>query len=162
MRTQRSSSARMWLATMPSPSSSVSSARRAVRCSSTGAASASASGAAVGVSSAGASAAVSSADDNRITLPPGGHVLVLDALLQEDDALEQRLGPRRAPGDVDVDGDDLVDALRDRVAVPIRSAAVRAAAHRDDVLRVRHLLVEPADGGDDLVGDGAGDDDEVG
>src|SRR4051812_31506045 len=118
MRTHRSSPARMWLSTMDSPSSSVSSPSRAVRSSSTGTASTSAS------TGAGASVAVSSADDNGITLPAGGHVLVLDALLQQHDALEERLGPRRAPRHVDVDGDHLVDALGDRVAVPVRAAAV--------------------------------------
>jgi hypothetical protein len=40
-------------------------------------------------------------------------------LLQEHDALEQRLGPRRAAGTYDVDRDDLVDALGDRVRVPV-------------------------------------------
>src|SRR5689334_20826291 len=34
----------------------------------------------------------SSVDDNGIPLPPLGHVLVLDALLQQHDALEQCLG----------------------------------------------------------------------
>ena len=97
-----------------------------------------------------------------VAAPALGHVLVLDALLQQHDALEQGLGPGRAAGDVDVDGDDLVDALGDRVAVPVRPAAVGAAAHRDDVLGVGHLLVEALDGRHDLVGDGAGDDHEVG
>ena len=65
------------------------------------------------------------------------------------------------PGHVDVDGHDLVDALGDRVAVPVRAAAVGARAHRDHVLRVGHLLVEAPDGRDDLVRDGAGDDHQV-
>src|SRR5688500_6306402 len=104
----------------------------------------------------------SASDDNRLTLPALGHVLVLDALLQEDDALEQRLGPRRAAGHVHVDGDDLVDALGDGVAVPVGAAAVGARPHGDDVLGVGHLLVETADRHGHLVGDGAGDDHEVG
>src|SRR5207248_4156219 len=84
-----------------------------------------------------------SADDNGVPSPTLGHVLCLDALLEEDDALEQRLGAGRAPGDVDVDGDDLVDAFGHRVRVPVGAAAVGARPHRDDVLRVRHLLVQP-------------------
>src|SRR5688572_28428571 len=61
----------------------------------------------------------SSTDDNGLTLlrlchdrlralatPTGAHVLVLDALLQEHDPLEQRFRPWRAPGHVDVDRDD--------------------------------------------------------
>src|SRR5688572_3256592 len=114
-------------------------------------------------SNGGASASSASAsDDNRLTPPALGHVLVLDALLQQDDALEQRLGPRRATGHVDVDRDDLVDALGDGVAVPVGAAAVGARAHGDDVLGVGHLLVKAADRYGHLVGDGAGDDDEVG
>ena len=57
----------------------------------------------------------------RVTAPLGSHVLVLDALLEEDDRLEQRLRSGRAAGHVDVDRDDLVDALGDRVAVPVRA-----------------------------------------
>ena len=97
-----------------------------------------------------------------LAAPLGGHVLVADPLLQQDDALEQRLRPGRAAGHVDVDGDDLVDALGHRVAVPVRAAAVGAAAHRDDVLRLGHLVVEAQDGRRHLVRDRAGDDDEVG
>src|SRR3954452_248186 len=67
-----------------------------------------------------------SADDNGFTLPALSHVLVLDALLQQHDALEQRLGPGRAAGHVDVDRDDLVHALGHRIAVPVGAAAVRA------------------------------------
>ena len=71
-------------------------------------------------------------------------------------------GRRRAAGDVDVDRDDLVDALGDGVRVPVRAAAVGAGAEGDDVLRLGHLLVEPLDRGRHLVGDRAGDDHQVG
>src|SRR3954453_3542470 len=91
-----------------------------------------------------------------------GQVLARDLLLQPDDALEQRLRPRRAPRHVDVDGDDLVDALRDAVRVPVRAAGVGARTERDDVLRLGHLLVEPPDGGTHLVGHGARDAHQVG
>src|SRR6187402_3777407 len=40
-----------------------------------------------------------------------------DLLVEADDALDQRLGPRRAARHVDVDREDLVDALEDRVVV---------------------------------------------
>src|SRR5690606_41111650 len=111
--------------TTASPMSSRSSATTASRRSSVG-----------GASSTGASSVVgaSSANDDRLlallALPAGGHVLVLDPLLQQRDALDQRLRPGRAPGDVHVHGDDLVHALGDRVAVPVRAAGVGAAAHR--------------------------------
>src|SRR5690554_1143513 len=96
-----------------------------------------------------------SADDNRITSPFLGHVLVRDPLLEQNDALEEGFGSRRTAGDVDVDGDDLVDALGHRVAVPVRAATVGAATHRDHVLGFGHLVVEATHGRDHLVGDGA-------
>src|SRR3954463_12376674 len=71
--------------------------------------------------------------------PTSAHVLVLDPLLQEHDAPEQGFRARRAAGHVDVDGDDLIDTFGDRVAVPVGAAAVGTGAHRDDVLRIRHL-----------------------
>ena len=101
-------------------------------------------------------------DHERVTPPPLGRILPADALLQEHDALEQGLGPGRASRDVHVDRDDLVEALGHRVGVPVGPAAVGAGAHRDHVLGVGHLLVEAPDRGGHLVGDGAGDDDEVG
>ncbi len=97
-----------------------------------------------------------------VAAPLGGHVLVLDALLEQHDTFEQRLGSGRATGDVHVDRDDLVDALGDRVAVPVRAATVGARSHRNGVLRLGHLLPEPTDGGCHLVGHGAGDAHEVG
>src|SRR5215218_3688913 len=69
-----------------------------------------------------------SADDNRLPSPAVRHALVLDPLLEEDDALQQRLGPGRTPGYVHVDRDDLIDALGDRVGIPVRAAAVGARA----------------------------------
>ena len=85
-----------------------------------------------------------------------------DLLLQLEDALEQRLGAWRAPGHVDVDRDDRVDALGDRVGVPVGAAGVGAGAERDDVLRLGHLVVEAPHGRRHLVGDRAGDDHQVG
>src|SRR5438132_524018 len=71
------------------------------------------SGAGSGIGASGAS----TSDTDGVASPTSSHVFVLDALLQEHDAFEQRLGARRAARHVDVDGDDLVDALGDRVAV---------------------------------------------
>src|SRR5687767_148070 len=103
----------MWEPTTPSPRASAMVANSPSRSSSVSAAGASSAGA----SSGAASVVVPSADDNRTTSPALGDVLVLDALLQQDDALEQRLGPGWAAGDVDVHRDDLVDPLGDRVGV---------------------------------------------
>src|SRR5260370_10025181 len=102
----------------------------------------------------------SSANDDRLPGPAGLELVVpdaflLDALLEQDDALEQRLAARRAARHVHLDADDLVDALGDRVRVPVGAAAVGARAHRDHVLRIGHLLVETLAGGRHLSGDEA-------
>src|SRR5215831_5026089 len=88
-------------------------------------------------------------------------LLALDLLLDLEKPLEQSLGPRRAAGHVNVDGDDLVDPLADRVGVLKETAAIRAASHRDDVARLGHLVVEALDPKRHFVGERAGDDDEV-
>ena len=49
-----------------------------------------------------------------------------DLVLEEDDALEQRLDPRRAARDVDVDGDDVVDAAEDVVGVEVEASRYRS------------------------------------
>src|SRR3954469_8091884 len=114
----------------------------------------------------GVSVPLTSLNDDRLPAPTllelvVADALVLDALLQQHDALDEGLGPRRAAGDVHVDGHDLVDALGDRVRVPVGAAAVGARTHGDHVLGVGHLVVEPTDGRGHLVGDGTRDADEV-
>ena len=76
--------------------------------------------------------------------------------------VDQGLGARRAAGNVDVDGDVAVDALEDVVALLERAAGDGAGAHGDDVLGLGHLVVEADDLRGHLLGDGAGDDHEVG
>src|SRR5438034_7570113 len=49
-------------------------------------------------------------------------VFPADLLLQLHDAVEQRLGPGWAAGDVDVHRHDLVDALGHRIGAPVRPA----------------------------------------
>ena len=98
----------------------------------------------------------------RAWICAAGQRLAGDLLLEPDDPLEQRLGARRAPGDVDVDRDDRVDALGDAVGVPVGPAGVAAGAERDDVLRLGHLVVEAAYRRRHLVGHRAGHDHEVG
>src|SRR3546814_8876009 len=121
MRTQRLTPGWRWDSRSSSPRRS---ARPASRASRRG------SGSGVGVSSP--AGAWVSADDNGITSPLLGHVLVGDALLQQDAALEGGLGAGRAARDVDVDGDDLVHALGHGVAVPVRAAAVGAATRSEE------------------------------
>src|SRR5208283_4149682 len=60
-----------------------------------------------------------------------GEPLAADLLLELHEAVQERLGPRRAPGDVDVDRDVAVDALQDVVALLERAAGDGAGAHRD-------------------------------
>src|SRR3954470_24950637 len=85
----------------------------------------------------------------------------LDLLLEPDDALDERFRARRAAGHVDVDRDDLVDALQDRVVVE-HPARAGARPHRDHPLRLEHLVVDLAQRRGHLVGDAAGDDEQVG
>src|SRR4051794_27833881 len=74
--------------------------------------------------------------------PPREPSLADDLVLHAEQPFGERLGTRRAARNVDVDRDDLVDALAHRIGELEEPAAVRAASHADDVLRLRHLLVE--------------------
>ena len=66
-----------------------------------------------------------------------------DLLVQGEDGVQQRVRARRAAGRIDVDRDDLVDALDDRVVV--EHAPRRGAhPHRDHPLRLGHLVVDLA------------------
>ena len=84
-----------------------------------------------------------------------------DLALQLDDAVEQRLGRRRAAGHVDVHRHDAVAAAHHRVGIVIVAAAVRARAHRDDPARLGHLVVDLAQRRRHLVDQRAGDDHDV-
>src|SRR5438477_3214062 len=84
-----------------------------------------------------------------------------DLFLDLEKPLEKSLGSRRTAGHVDIDGDDLVDPFAHRIGVLKETAAVRAAAHRDDVARLGHLVVEALHAQSHLVGERACDDDEV-
>src|SRR3546814_17438023 len=105
-RTQSPRPGLMWLSTRASPRCSESTARTASRRSS------------VGVSTGASSVAVSSANDDRLLVgaagPAGGHVFVLDPLLEQDDPLEARLGTGRAARHEPVGGDGPVAALGKR------------------------------------------------
>src|SRR3970282_2130876 len=88
--------------------------------------------------------------------------LLLDDLLELEDAVDERLGPGGAAGDVDVDRDEQVHPLDHAVGVLVEGAArVGAGAHRDDLFGVGHLLVEPYQPLGHLVRDGRGDDHQV-
>ena len=84
-----------------------------------------------------------------------------DLLLQQQDAVDQGLGGRRAARDVDVDRHDPVAAAHDRVAEVVVAAAVGAGAHRQHVARLGHLVVDLAERRRHLVAQGAGHDHHV-
>src|SRR5262252_5806451 len=79
-----------------------------------------------------------------------------DLLLQQQHAVEQRFGGRRAAGNVDVDRHDAVAAAHDRIGIVIITTAVGARAHGDDVARLGHLVVDLPQRGRHLVGQRAG------
>src|SRR5262245_7632444 len=46
-----------------------------------------------------------------------GQLHLVDLLLELDDAVNERFGSRRAAGHEDIDGNDLIDALHERVVI---------------------------------------------
>ena len=79
---------------------------------------------------------------------------------QLEHAVRERLGPRRAAGDVDVDREELV--ARDERVVVEHAHRGRAGAHRDHVARLEHLLVDAPDDRRHLDRDPARQEDRVG
>src|SRR5262249_31873109 len=84
-----------------------------------------------------------------------------DLVLQLHEAVDHRLGAGRTAGNVDVDGDDRVDALHGGVVV-VEAAGARAHAEGDDPLRLGHLVVDALEDGRHLVADRAHDEEDVG
>ncbi len=85
----------------------------------------------------------------------------VDFALEAHEAFEEGFWARRAAGDVDVDGDDAVDALEDGVGA-VHAAGGGAGAHGDAPFWFRHLVPDAFDGEGHFVGDGASDDHDVG
>ena len=84
-----------------------------------------------------------------------------DLPLQLQDAVEQRLGGRRAAGHVDVHRHDPVAAPHHRIAEVVVAAAVGAGPHGDHVARLGHLVVDLAERRRHLVGQRPGHDHQV-
>lgn len=97
-----------------------------------------------------------------LPVPHSGDLGVPHLLLQLENAVHQSLCGRRAAGHVDIDRHDPVAASCDRVAVVVVASTVCAAAHGDDPARVGHLVVDLSQSGCHLVGEGAGDNHDVG
>lgn len=98
-------------------------------------------------------------------LPPVPHARDLGVAhlpLQLEDAVHEGFAGGGASGDVDVDGDNAVAAPDDAVAVVVVAAAVGTTAHGNDPSRFGHLIVDLAQRGSHLVGEGAGDNHDVG
>ncbi len=95
-----------------------------------------------------------------VALAPAHVGVVLDHLAQLQDAVHQRLRPRRAAGHVHVDRHELV-GRHERVVVEHAHRAA-ARAHRDRPLRLEHLVVEPADDRRHLDRHAPREDDQVG
>ncbi len=86
---------------------------------------------------------------------------VLDALLQPHDGVQHGFRRRRAPRNVEVHRQELVDAL-DHVVGTVKAARNGARAHRDDPLGIRDLLVHVLQDRHHLVGDRAHHQEQVG
>src|SRR5260221_1580201 len=73
---------------------------------------------------------------------PDTQALLLDLLLHGDNPVQKRLWSGWAAGDVYIDGDILIDPADNIVAFLERPTAGGASAHRQDVFRFRHLVIE--------------------
>src|SRR6202047_4663185 len=85
-----------------------------------------------------------------------------DLLLEEQYAIEERFRRGRAAGNVDIDGHDSVAAAHDRIGIVVIAAAIGAGTHRDHITRLRHLIVDLAQGRGHFVAERAGDDHHIG
>jgi len=90
-----------------------------------------------------------------------GGLLGHDLFLEFDEPVEDRLGPGRAPGDVDIHRQNLVHPLDNAVHI-IHPAAVGTGPHGNDPLGFRHLLEKPQDDRGDFLEHGSGNDKKVG
>lgn len=97
-----------------------------------------------------------------LPVPHAGDLGVPHLLLQLENAKHERLGGRRTSGHVDIHRHNAVATSGDTVGVVVVATTVGAAAHGDDPSRVRHLIVDLAKGGCHLVGEGTGDNHDVG
>src|SRR4051794_11166333 len=98
--------------------------------------------------------------DGVVALAPAEGRVLEDLRAQLEDPVDERLGPRRATRDVDVDRHELV-GRHDGVVVEDAHRA-RAGAHREGVLRLEHLVVDAPDDRRHLDADPARQDDHVG
>lgn len=82
--------------------------------------------------------------------------------LQLEDAIHQSLARGRATGYVNIDRHNSVTAADDTVAVVVVTTSVGAATHGDDPSGLGHLIVDLAQSRSHLIGEGPGDNHDVG
>ena len=83
-------------------------------------------------------------------------------LLQLENPVHQRLARRRTPRHINIHRHNPIAPPRDTITIMIIPAPIRATAHRHHPPRVRHLIVDLAQGWGHFVGKGAGNDHDVG
>src|SRR5271163_2198315 len=89
-----------------------------------------------------------------------GPAFVLDFFLQQGDGVDELFGARRTSRNINIDGDDLVDALHQCVVLE-NAARGGTGSHGNYPLRFRHLLPQLPDHWRHLVRDAAGNDHEI-
>jgi len=85
--------------------------------------------------------------------PP--ELLVAYLLLQPDDPVNKRFGPRRASGNVYVYRQECITSL-DRAVGSEYAAAIGAASYGNNIPRLRHLIIDAPDDLSHLLRHGAG------
>src|SRR4051794_24626294 len=84
-----------------------------------------------------------------------------DLFLELDNGVQQCVWPWRTTGDIDVHGQEVVDAGHGAIGALIGPTGSGAHAHRDHVFRVGHLVVYAAHGVRHFDRDSARDDHDV-
>jgi len=97
-----------------------------------------------------------------LPMPHPRDLLSSHLLLQLENPIKQSLSGRRATGNIDVYGQDAVDATKNTVTVMVVAAPIGTAAHTDYPFGVWHLVVTQSNSRSHLVGDSAGNDHNVG
>ncbi len=81
-------------------------------------------------------------------------MLAHDFFLEFHQAVEESLGAGRATGNINIDRDEVINALQNGVAT-IHAAGRRAGTHGDAPFRLRHLIPDPLHGERHFVSDGS-------
>jgi len=90
-----------------------------------------------------------------------GALFGVNFFLELQNGVEDGFGARRAAGNVDIHGDDLIAALHDGVIVE-DAAGSGAGSHGDDPLGLGHLIVKLANDRSHFLGEASGNDHEIG